>query len=191
MDGPLIGGADVATGGFVTDASQLYACIGRLEAACTAGWTDPHLSEAGEEIANVYSGEMRERFLRNSALNGDWPDIKPDTKIERWREAVGGFKDRMPHEQRVALVQGVPFPVLYITGSIYTSLVPGAPGNILAFDPDVMVYGTEIEYAKYHQNAVAGGRLPPRLILVLPGPDTLQRAAALEANALTQIAMGN
>lgn len=191
MDGPLMAQADAAVGGFVTDASEFYACIGRLESAAAAGWTDPHMNDAGEEIANIYSGEMRERFLTNSAGGGSWPDIKPDTKIERWRKAVGGFRDRMPHSQRVALVQGAPFPILYITGQLYTSLVPGAPENILAFDSDAMVYGTSVFHAPFHQNPSIPGRPPQRQILVMPGEATLQREVALLANALNEIASGN
>src|SRR5688572_25151800 len=110
-----------------------------------------------EEAVHVYAGAVRRRFA--SAMNGDgtWAPLAESTKRRKKRY---GMADR----------------ILYLTGDLYTSLVPGEAGSIFEVLSDRIRYGTSVPYAKYHQ--VGGGRLPQRTILVEPTEDILARCVA-------------
>lgn len=171
------------TGSLSVDLSAFEAAIDRLQQSATDGFSNPLIQAAGTEIANAYSGEVREHFMQQSHGGSEWAELADSTKYERARKAAGGFSPRM--KGRMAAIRSIPFPKLYINGEIYTSFVPGERWNVLEFQPDRMRYGSSLPRAAYNHFGTI--RIPARPILIPPSEQTLERARALLANAMLQI----
>jgi|GEM_PF-3269652 len=164
--------------GFTVDASQFFAFCGRAAASMDAGMGDQNIKGGFENAQAAYLGAMRKRFSSASHGDGTWPDISPSTKLKRYYKAGGRFKRTkgITRMDRLRQIASVPFPILYDTGLLYTSLYPGSPGNILAESPDSISAGSDVPYAVYHQ--LGGGRLPQRSILVTPTQEILDQMTA-------------
>lgn len=151
--------------------------IRALGDAVFAGAQNETLKAGTVEGANYYAGAMRERFQTASHnMGGDiWPDIKPETKLKRLEQGSGKqqYSSWAARRSLLAELAGIPVPILYITGGIYNSLIPGEANNIMEVDGRDLVYGTANPIAGFHQKG--GGRLPQRTILAEPDSDTLAK----------------
>jgi phage gpG-like protein len=67
------------------------------------------------------------------------------------------------------------FPILYITGELYTSLTQGAPEHYLVVGADSIRSGTEVFFAHFHQ--YGEGRNPERRIILTPDTETQTQMA--------------
>lgn len=140
--------------------------------------SQPGLRAGAETAEETYLGAMRRRFSSASHGDGTWPDLKPSTKLQRYYEAGGRFKRQkgVTRLDRLRFVASLPFPVLYRTGSLYSSFVPGSAGSIFEVMSDRVRGGSSVDYAHYHQSG--GGRLPRRSILIDPDAQLLQQMSA-------------
>lgn len=138
----------------------------------------PDLRGGAVEAEETYLGAMRRRFASASHGDGTWPDIKPSTKLQRYYEAGGRFKRQkgVTRLDRLRFVASLPFPILYVSGETYSSLVPGAAGSLFEVMSDRVRGGTTVHHAHYHQEG--GGRLPRRAILVDPDAQLCQQMSA-------------
>lgn len=156
------------------DFSEFNAFANRATMSMRDGMGDGDLRTGHENAQAVYLGHMRREFQIASRGGGKWPDLAPSTKMQRYFKAGGRFQRTkgIKRADRLAQVANVPFPILYDTGTLYTSLAPGQPGNIFTHSNDSVSAGTEIEYAHFHQQG--GARLPQRIILTQPTPEILE-----------------
>lgn len=160
------------------DFSRVYDAIDALSECVSGGYAFGPIRDAGEKTIALYSAEEREHFMENSHGGGGWPDLARSTKVKRWRQA--GNKGTPTLD-----VMSLPFPILYITGELYSSLTANVTGNILEYNSDQIIYGTSIFHAVFHQQGTPTE--PMRLILLDPQENTLQEIADLHAQALQSV----
>lgn len=163
--------------GVETDASQFTAFVDRVSA--NLSMANDHILRGFENAQATYLGDMRDQFQRNSRGGGLWPDLAPSTKLKRFYEAGGRFKRTkgVTRADRLRDVAKIPFPILYITGAIYTSLFPGETDNIFQHSEDSVSAGTQAFQANYHNSGAARSRLPRRQILHEPTDQLLAAMA--------------
>jgi hypothetical protein len=162
----------------VPDTSPFSRFTGRLAADLAAPLRDPAVRGGAVEAVEVYLGGMRRRFASASHGDGTWPDLAPSTKLKRLRDAGLRYKREkgVTRLDRLRFAAGVPLPILYVTGNLYSSLVPGEAGNVFDVLSDRIRAGSAVPYARYHQQG--GGRLPRRSILVDPDAALLGQMSA-------------
>lgn len=109
--------------------------------------------------------EEMERHIFRTENDGQWPPLAPSTVAEKARQ---GFP---------------PFPLIR-TGALYESLTDGEQAARL--DPDRMSYGTDVDYAKYHQGfrdsegaPTDPGRPPTRKVIDVTVADRRKFEAAM------------
>ncbi len=121
----------------------------------------------------------------------DWPYIVRDLSImeanQFAREGARGpagqwaqlSEDYAEHKARIS-----PGALILQTreNRLYQSLVMGGPGYVEEFKPKSMRYGTEIEYALYHQMGTSRG-MPARRIFDFKPEDDKQLGRTLNARA--------
>jgi len=138
------------------DANPMLAFFGRLRNTLDAPNRDREgVGQGAMQAVHVYAGAMRRRFGEAAGGDGTWPKLKPATiarkkKLTAWPERI-----------------------LYLTGRLYSSLVPDEPDNVFDVMSDRIRYGTATPYAGYHQSG--GARLPRRTILIPPAEELLQK----------------
>jgi phage gpG-like protein len=137
-----------------TDANPMLAMFGRIRQTLDAPTRDG-AGEGAMQAVHIYAGAMRRRFNDAAAGNGEWAALKPATIARKKR------------------LTAWPERILYLTGRLYSSLVPDEPDNVFDVMSDRIRYGTATPYAGYHQQG--GGRLPRRSILIPPNEDILQK----------------
>ncbi len=158
------------------DLSGITDAIDSMIEQVRGGYSFGRMRDAGEASVRLYAGEEQARFMDASHGSGEWADLASSTKKKRYRQA--GNKGRMPFG-----IAAIPFPILYITGELYSSFTPGAPQNVLDYQTDLIVYGTSVFHAVFHQS---GTRTEPqRAMLVDPSPQILQQMAEFHASALS------
>ncbi len=136
------------------------------------------LREGVGEAQREYLGAMRRRFASASHGDGTWADLAPSTKLKRYYEAGNRFKRTkgVTHADRLRFVAAIPFPILYITGAGYSSLVEGQSDNLFQVMSDRVRAGSTVFHFPYHQRG--GGRLPRRSILIDPDAAIMQQMTA-------------
>lgn len=155
------------------DTSRALAAFSRMREAVASGTENSAIKAGMEDAANVYLGFVRRRFSAASGSPGaPWADLAPITKYNRLRRMGAKFPKKKGFN-RLAFAAGVQLPILYDTGNLYNSLVPGEPGYFEQWNAAGVDVGSTVFYGRFHQNG--GGRLPARPIMV--GPD----AYALES----------
>lgn len=99
-----------------------------------ADYSDP-LGESQQDIAEFEAGMFAGGFDSNLV---DWPPLKPSTIKRKGNDRI-----------------------LVETGALMASLVSvGGPGNINAVESRGMLFGTDVEYAIFHQDGTS--RMPAR-----------------------------
>ena len=99
-----------------------------------ADYSDP-LGESQQDIAEFEAGMFAGGFDSNLV---DWPSLKPSTIKRKGQDRI-----------------------LVETGALMASLVSvGGPGNINEVESRGMLFGTEVEYALFHQTGTQ--RMPAR-----------------------------
>jgi hypothetical protein len=159
---------------FQPDLSTFDLAMDRLASVLDEGTGEPSIKAGFQDSANVYLGYIRQRY-RSAEFTPPvpWQDIAPATKYNRLRKLVGGFK-RTKGVTKLSRIASAPqLPILYDTGSLYSSFVPGEPGYSEFWWPDGISMGSSVFYARYHQDGTPF--MPARPILVLPDTDTLDR----------------
>lgn len=166
-----------------TDLSESFAAFDSMQAAVAAGPRDPDIAQGMQTALDINDGYQRREFSGASHGDGFWPDLADSTKYERLRKAAGGFK-RTKGISAMDRVPTAPFilPVLYITGDLYSSLVPGAPGHFAETTDKSIASGTEIYFAHFHQEG--GAHLPQRMIIIPPDSETLQQMTGAVVNGV-------
>ena len=116
------------------------------------------LKTTQQEVADYEAGMFAGEF--DSNLN-DWPALKPSTIARKGNDRI-----------------------LVETGALRASLVSvGGPGNISATAPRGMLFGTEVEYAIFHQE---GTRKMPARPPVGMSEETLDRAVERIADSAVE-----
>lgn len=158
---------------FSFDFSALEEFLTSAATSLESGTEDPDIRVGLENAQALYLAEERQRYSVSSRGGGEWPDLAPSTKLQRYYQAGGRFPRQkgVRHADRLSQVSGLPFPILYITGDLYTSLYPGEPNNIFETTRDSVKAGTQDFKAIYHQSG--GSRLPQRQILHMPTEELL------------------
>lgn len=121
------------------------------------------------EAAGEYLRFTRDHFGEQSPGGGDWPALAPSTIRQRISRGYGG-----------------PAPILIQSGKLYTSLFPGAAGNLIYADPFGFDAGTDVFYSAYHQHGT--GRMPARVILVDPDEPTSDELKRIMGEGLLRAA---
>jgi phage gpG-like protein len=124
------------------------------------------LSPAWDEVGDIVRANFGDQFLTEGSYYGTggagWAPLAPSTIADRLRHGYGAG------------------PILYRDGTLMESLNDkGAVGNINEIRADGASFGTQIPYARFHQDGTT--RMPKRQIVGL-GWDT--RSAIIKA--LTQ-----
>lgn len=140
-----------------TDTTPFDRFGGRMAQVLDAPGTG-YVGQGLEEAVHVYAGAMRRRYADAAAGDGTWKLLAKST--------IASKRGKTAWPERI----------LYLTGALYSSLTPGAAGNVMDTARDRITYGTRVRYAKYHQKG--GGRLPRRRILARPNADVLARCTA-------------
>ena len=157
----------------------------RFLAAVQAG-SEP-IRRAWRQIAAIYRGAMKERFVTNSRGGGDWPDLKDSTKRRR-RGPRKGFKGT-----RI-------FAILRDTDKLLDALDPRieAPGSLIEDLPFGVRVGfggparhpkgkaTISDIASFHH--FGEGHLPVRTLLVDPSAATNARMVSIMDAAVKKTA---
>lgn len=170
--------------GLNIDTSAFDRMVSRLASSVNAGTTNPNLRNGAQAGMQVYMGAMRRRYSAASGNDGTWPDIKPVTKLKRFYKA-GGKMGRVKGSKAVDRIASVPYPILYDSGKLYNSMVPGEAGNIFEVLTDRVRSGSAVSYAKYHQTG--GARLPQRAILVQPAAEVVAQMVAPVREGLVRV----
>lgn len=166
--------------GFQVDHDRFDAAMDAMNAVLADGTGNESVKSGIQEGAAVYMGFIRRRYSTAMMSPGNpWADIKPSTKYARLHfTRTKGVTKAM----RFTMLESVQLPILYDTGTLYTSFVPGEPGWSEFWRPDGGSFGSAIEYSKYHQDGT--DRMPARVILVLPDDETLTSIGASVAGGL-------
>lgn len=157
------------------DTSQFTAAMRALGEVVEQGTANADIKAGVQDGLNVYMGFIRRRFSAASGSPGNpWPDLAPSTKYERLRRGVGGFKRTkgITRQDRLRAAASVQLPILYDSGSLYSSFVPGELGYAEFWWPGGVSFGSAIPYAAYHQYGTR--RMPARPIIVPPTDDVLE-----------------
>ena len=91
--------------------------------------TSGDIGDGASEAQLVYLASMRRRYMTASQRDGTWQDQAPSTKLARFYRA-GGKLGRGKGRTSRDTVLSTPYPILYETGSLYSSLFPDQPGNV-------------------------------------------------------------
>jgi hypothetical protein len=160
------------------DFTPFFAFCNKVSASMRYAMGDPDILAGHENAQAVYLGHMRREFQVASRGGGKWPDLAASTKMQRYYKAGGRFtrEKGVTRAMRLEQISSVPFPILYDSGSLYTSLYPGQPGSIFMHSNDSVSAGTEIPYARYHQEGT--GRMPQRIVLTPPTRELLNEMTA-------------
>jgi len=148
------------------DFSELDAAMNNLESAFASGPRDADIFQGIQTALDIDDGYQRRQFASASAGDGRWPDIADSTKAKRMRQSGAPAGVKVPDAPFT-------FPVLYISGDLYTSLVRGSPGHFSATTDNSVSSGTEVFHAHFHQ-VPEGDREPQRIIIDYPDEATLE-----------------
>jgi len=131
------------SGGFTFDASRVIGFVERISPIVRQPMEDEIMLRGGENAQAIYLAEMRDQFKRDSRGGGEWPDLAPSTKLRRLARSRGPQPRQkgITRLQRLAAAASIAFPILYDSGTLYTSLFPGQAGNIFAHSPDSISAG--------------------------------------------------
>ena len=121
------------------------------------------LSPAWDEVGDIVRANFEEQFFTEGGYygtgGGGWVPLKPSTIADRIRRGYCAG------------------PILQRDGTLFESLATkGSPGNINEVRADGASFGTQIPYARFHQDGTS--RMPKRQIVGL-GWDT--RSAIIKA----------
>lgn len=117
------------------------------------------------EILNHMKEQVSEQFESEGKRgSGGWAELKEST-IE--------FKTRM----------GYPLEILHRTLALKYSLTAkgNPPGGVATVTPNSLVYGTDIEYAIYHQKGAPRAKLPVRKVIDFTEEDRQSMMKILQA----------
>lgn len=157
------------------DVSHALNAIDGMIAVLDEGMGQADVKAGVQDGMNVYLGFVRRRYSQASASPGNpWADLKPSTKYNRLRGNFTRTKG-ITKLDRLRFAAGITLPILYDTGSLYSSFVPGEPGYSEFWWPDGVSFGSSIIYARYHQDGTKW--MPARPILVLPDSEVLESMA--------------
>ena len=155
-------------------------------------WTEPGYRLALFEAGAVYAEFTTARYADFSAGGGDWPDLSPARKFERYH-MMKGWQQRLRGSDRIA-IESAFFPILRVENSnrMFNSFFEGGEGNInyIEIHPDEvdLVYGSSVtdwrtgtHYPILHQ--LGGPNLPQRVVLAVPDMLTIDKMeSALSKN---------
>jgi hypothetical protein len=148
-----------------TDYSQFTDQLANVMRAAEDGWAGA-MEPAASAAFEAYANEIQERF--DSEGFGFWIPLTPGTLREKAR-------------------LGYPPWILYATGYLRSSLIPGLSDNIWSIEADAMTYGTSVEYAYKHQEGDSLAHLPQRTILVVPSSEVEDLCATLMNDLICEI----
>jgi phage gpG-like protein len=125
-----------------------------------------------------FVGRQHGEFARRlQDLSGLWARFAPImSAIERQWFDTAGFGTWPPlAESTVAEKERLGFPSdpLVRTGNLRDSLVD--PSRAMRVGRNVMVWGTDVDYAEHHQDPAVAGRPPERQVIPDPMPPDLRR----------------
>lgn len=170
--------------GFAVDTSAFDRMASRLNFSVASGTQNADLGTGAQEGMRQYMGAMRRRYTAASSNDGTWKDLAPSTKEKRLRKAGAKFP-RQKGSTAAQRVANLPIPILYDTGKLLSSIVPGEAGNIFEVLTDRVRSGSAVSYAKYHQSG--GARLPQRAILVAPAQEVVAQMIAPVRQGLVRV----
>lgn len=122
------------------------------------------------QILNHMKEQVSEQFASEGGRgSGGWAELKPET-ID--------FKSRM----------GYPLEILHRTLALkYSLTAKGNPdGGVATVGPNSLVYGTEIEYAIYHQKGAPNANLPVRKVIDFTEEDRQSMVKILQTYVIEQ-----
>lgn len=170
-----------------TDASQLTSLIGYASSSFETP-TQNELGDGARDSMQSYLGAMRRRFSTYSQRGGTWADQKPRTKLARFYRAggrLGRTGTRAEKAIRRAAIAAIPYPILYETGRLYSSMTPGAEDSIFESLPDRIRGGTSTPYSEYLQ--IGNTRMSARPFLTEPDPETIDVMALAQSRGVRQM----
>lgn len=106
-----------------------------------------------EAMADEFASRQAANFGSGGGIWGAWAPLSP--RYAAWKNA------NYPGQ-----------PILTRTGALRTDMTQ-RPFGVEVIDSKRMVVGTDIEYAKYHQQG--GGNLPQRRIISPPAPGEMRQ----------------
>lgn len=170
--------------GLQVDTSAFDRMTSRLGFSVASGTQNADLRAGAQTGMQTYLGAMRRRYSSASGNDGTWKDLAPSTKLKRLYKA-GGKMGRVKGSKAKDRAASLPYPILYDTGKLYSSLVPGERGNVFEILTDRIRSGSAVAYAKYHQSG--GTRLPQRQILVAPAAEVVSQMVAPVREGLVRV----
>lgn len=159
-----------------------------------------HIRNALQLVVTRYASWVRRRFIKYSNKGGNWPDLKPATKLararkgkrSRYKKVVSIIKTKSgKHVGRSAAGRFVKldYKILRDTGMLLEALSIGGPGNLLLDFPKFIRFG--FDATKQHKGSKLSiqrlavihdqglGNVPKRSILVTPPQEELDRYAKI------------
>jgi hypothetical protein len=148
----------------ISDTSGFEHFCDAQDRVLAAPMEDQNIRESALAAIGYADAYNQREFMLASRGGGGverWPGLADSTKRKRLRAAGG--KGRLSGFD-------FDFPILYITGELYTSLTQGAPEHYLVVGPNSVRSGTEVFFAHFHQ--FHEGRNPERRIILRPDTET-------------------
>jgi len=134
----------------------------------------PDMAEAKRQIGMLALLDQHRAFRERAAGNREWPGLSAVTVVLRKAGAKAGkIYDEKDIEERRRDVK-----ILTDSNRLYASLTPSAPGNVLDVMPSAVRIGTNVGYARLHQQGGASAfrfgpdeerRLEKNVSKTLPG----------------------
>lgn len=145
-----------------------------LESPGENGTLKEYIQEAGRGLMQW----EHDRYGNFMAHMGDWPDHAISTKMKRARMAGQRSTWKKKGDQTFAQqVAGQHFPLLWVNGDLFNSLLNGEPFYMERFYGGGALFMSVTEYGHYHQTGTP--KMPARPFVVEPPFEEMQKACGL------------